>query len=360
VRCFYDGLHASELNLAPDHPLALRFPGLAGKSPGSVAPAETVAAGFAPGFAPGVLQERAYFEVWEVKKDATTGREEPVLTRGGYLDPLTFIPAVAVNLEQVGNDFEAVPPRHIQAIADAALEWFRVNSAAKERLRSNLISVIHRSGHDPEGEDKQDELTPRRYFWDRAPEARMQFVDGNPEIYRVGFEELKRLEDEIDELGDQPLLPTMSITQQEAAQRAGKAQSRLQWEARRLVDALELAMDFTMQWMGLPPGSGGSLVVKWDELLLTQSVAMGDVLELGKQRFVGRRTVVHEARRRAVLDPERTVDEVIQEVEQEMPDPADMEARIMELEARLEEMRAGRGGGAVGESEPEPSEEAVS
>jgi hypothetical protein len=338
VRVFYDGLDPAEDTFPPGHPRVL---------PGRERSEEL-------GGAVGATDPRryTYFEVYELRKTAE-GQEIDVLISWGAIKPLTTIPVAVLNLNPQGSPFEGLPPRHVQAVAEAELEHFQNKSEARAKLSKACLSVVHRSGHTPDAAAPQDSLTVNDYFWDTDPQADMKFVEPSPATFTVASADLKRIEDRIKELSDQPLMPDSAVTTKEdAGGRAAKARSRLEWEAMRLVDALEKAMDYTMQHVGKPAGSGGSLVLNREELTMSRAGEFTEVREIRKLGVIGDRTVIEEAKRRGILNPERDTEEYIEEKEAELPRES-VEGRVVALEERMratqEEPR----------DEPAPREEAA-
>ena len=332
VRVFYDGLDPAEDMFSLDHPRAL---------PGRVRPEELAGV-----IGPSDPRRFAYFELYEIQKDKE-GKEIDVLIGWGPIKPLTTIPVAVLNLNPQGSPFEGLPPRHVQAVAEAELEHFRKKSEADEKLSKSCLSVVFRSGHTPVETSPQNSLTVHDYFWDNPEGADMKFVEPSSSTFTVASADLKRIEDRVKELSDQPLLPDSSVTTKEdAGGRAAKARSRLEWEAMRLVDALEKAMDYTMQHVGKPAGSGGSLVLNREELTMTRAGEFTEVREIRKLGVIGDKTVIEEAKRRGILNPERDTEEYIEEKEAELPGES-VEGRVVALEERLR----------AGHERPDPSRE---
>jgi hypothetical protein len=261
----------------------------------------------------------------------------------GSMAPLNFIPLVWYQCEKRGS-FCAIPPKETQALAETTCEHFRKKSAIDSFIRTANVSVIHRSGWSPELVDPaapQNELNENRFFSSPDAQATMEFVEPKGASLLQSREDLKEVEDRAGRQAMEPLLANKGgMTATDAAIRNAKANSQLEAQLLAYIDCVETAMDYTMQWTGKAPGNGGSLLPNLSGLAIAQGGSYAEVIELFKEKVIGRVTAIKEAVRYDRLAEDTKVQDILAELKKEPgEDPA-----VADILAAIKMLRQGRPG----------------
>jgi hypothetical protein len=336
-RVFLDGLEdfeatAEQPGIPWDHP---GFEDLAGEER-----ARTV-------LPPGHELRFARWELWEDRTVKAEGGAEvklPVLVGQGAMKPWRSLPIVECNLGE-GGFFEATPPRETIAVAETTRKHFREMSAVDSFIRTANLAVVHRSGHNPPDGEDQNRLSENRFFSDPDPMAKMVFVEPEGKSLAQSRENLKETEARARRQMMEPLMAgSGDRTATEAGIVTAKANSRLESDLLKLVDALELLMDYTMQWVGKPAGSGGSLIPNLEGLAQVDPVGFDRVLKLAEQGKVDDITLLTEAKRYTVLGEDQDPEAILEKVKQQGPlgmIGEDSGEEIASLKDRLAKLEAG-------------------
>jgi hypothetical protein len=175
--------------------------------------------------------------------------------------------------------------------------------------------------------------------------AKMVFVEPEGKSLAQSRENLKETEARARRQMMEPLMAgSGDRTATEAGIVTAKANSRLESDLLKLVDALELLMDYTMQWVGKPAGSGGSLIPNLEGLAQVDPVGFDRVLKLAEQGKVDDITLLTEAKRYTVLGEDQDPEAILEKVKQQGPlgmIGEDSGEEIASLKDRLAKLEAG-------------------
>lgn len=143
----------------------------------------------------------------------------------------------------------------------------------------------------------------------RLPQgADAKVVQGSHEAVTVGRSELEALEAQMIQTGAELLVATPGQrTATEAANDAEANKSMLQRIVESFEDALDLALQYTADWIKAGDGGSVSLFKDFAAATLTDASAQM-VMQMGQLNWITKETALKEMQRRAVLTPDLDVD----------------------------------------------------
>lgn len=232
----------------------------------------------------------------------------------GIID-LPEIPVVAFYTNRTGF-FQAKPM--YEKLADLNIAHWQSASDQRNILHSARVPVLAIFGF--EGDVS---IGPNRAFvTSRGPsDADIKYIEHTGKAIEAGRDDLKDLEARMESLGLELLLPkTGNPTATGRAIDTSKAQTPLAMMANSLKDALEKAIDYMGQFIGLPPDSAGSVSVNTDfGLSLLGGADLAFLLQAVNTGQISRETFIRECIRRNVLMDDIDPDEEAERIEMETP-----------------------------------------
>lgn len=146
-----------------------------------------------------------------------------------------------------------------------------------------------------------------------------KIIQGSAESVTVGRAELDALEDQMIQTGAELLTKEpgdRSAT--EAANDAEANKSELQRIVETFEDSLDLALQYTAMWLGLPDGGNVSLYKDFLSMSMSEASAQM-VLAMQQSGLITKRTAILEQQRRGVLSPDLVPEDELEAVELEGP-----------------------------------------
>lgn len=146
-----------------------------------------------------------------------------------------------------------------------------------------------------------------------------KIIQGSAESVTVGRAELDALEDQMIQTGAELLTKQPGDrTATEAANDAEANKSELQRIVETFEDSLDLALQYTAMWLGLPDGGNVSLYKDFLSMSMSEASAQM-VLAMQQSGLITKRTAILEQQRRGVLSPDLVPEEELEAVELEGP-----------------------------------------
>lgn len=151
------------------------------------------------------------------------------------------------------------------------------------------------------------------------PNADAKVVQGSAESVTVGRSELEALEAQMIQTGAELLVAQPGQrTATEASNDAEANKSMLQRIVENFEDALDLALQFTADWLKAGEGGTVSLFKDFAASSLTDA-SMQMVVQMGQLGWITKETVLREQQRRGVLSPDLDVDNEVAKAKESEP-----------------------------------------
>ena len=214
-----------------------------------------------------------------------------------------------------GGSWEIYPP--MQDAADLQIEHYQQESALKFAEKLTAYPMLAGNGVEPErdsnGEIRPVTVGPGLCLY--APPAG-QGSGGSWQFIEPSASSLKHLSDEVDktekkmrELGRQPLTAQSgNLTRITTAYAAQKGNAAIQAWALNLQDALMRLLNYTAMWLREPGGARPIINTEFD-LSLREDDGFKHVSEMRRNGDISRAALIHEAKRRSLLDPDYDPDD---------------------------------------------------
>lgn len=242
--------------------------------------------------------------------------------------PTTGIPVVAVYTNRIGSGLGKPP---LMDLADMNIQHWQCYSDAANIHHVANVPFIFIKGITPEldanGAPKPIVISPNGTLITSNKDASAAFVEHSGSAISAGREFIKDLENRMELLGLQLTQRTTSGSQTatEASLNAAETNSRLKSFALSLQDALTYAIAFTAQFLGLPEDTKAVINTRY-ATDFTSNTTFADVLSSYEKGLIDRDTVVSEAKRRNILDPNAVINEPapkpeLPAVDASQPDP---------------------------------------
>jgi hypothetical protein len=273
-----------------------------------------------PDLAAGSPERMARFEILEEVTDAVTKTSTWMSAGSGDLAPLTFIPLVPFCTKPTGY-FRARPP--LLNLAESNLEHFRKKSDLDNIMHVVNVPMLYRKGHRPDPD--QSGIGAGRMLWDSSDLADAKYIEHNGAAIKAAMLDLAGIEERMRSQALEPTLPkTGNLTATSDALRESKATSRLEAWALLYGDAIELVLDYMMQWQGKPPGSGGCVEVDRDiGVALGGNQGFAQVFELAQSLGLSQeqtaRFMLQEAKRYGTISVDWKIDDLLADMKTAPP-----------------------------------------
>jgi hypothetical protein len=276
----------------------------------------------------------ATFRIYERQ---TTGRKAQgaswqVVSEGPVtLGVIPLVPFITGKRKDGGLQF--IPP--LQGVADLQIEHYQQETALKSITELTAFPMLSGNGVQPPmegGKIAPVPVGPRSVLYappnaDTGNHGEWAFIEPSAESLKFLAEQVDATENQMRELGRQPLSQSAGITVVAAASASQKASSVIQAWALGLKDCLEQCLKLTADWLSL----GVEPEVSWnlDDLDLTDDdKGPATILDARKNGDISQETLWTEFRRRGILSADFDADEEKDRLEAEAPSP-DEEADLL-------------------------------
>lgn len=274
----------------------------------------------------------ATWAVWEKQQGTSAQEDEWALIDEGQIS-IGVIPLVPfMTGRRKGKTWVFQPP--MRDAAELQIEHYQQENGLKNAKNLTAFPMLAGNGVDPEvGEDGQPVpliVGPSTVLYTgssaEGSPGSWQFVEPSATSLRFLAEDIKDTAKELRELGRQPLTAQSgNLTVVTTAFAAQKGNSAIQAWALNLKGALECALGFTAMWLRIE-ATDISVTINTDfDIGLGDDDTFDKVLELYRDGSVSREHVIHEAKRRGIIDkdydPEADLEAIIQEIEDRNRDP---------------------------------------
>lgn len=253
------------------------------------------------------------------------------------LDEIPFAVAYANRV----NQLESTPP--LEEVAHLNLQAYRVASDLSNQLHLAAVPRLHYFGVPAE----LDEITAGPDSAMALPvDARVEFTEPGGTSYQYQFQQLERIENQINQLGLAAVLGQKMAAETAQAKSIERSQgdAALMTVALQLQDLIDNCLRFHAAFLGLP--QAGSSMVNTD--FVSQRLSPQEIAELGKLRVAG--DITQETLLIQLADGEIFHDDF--DVDQEIEaTAAQQQARLEARESQLEQ--------AVSQLPGQPSTEEV-
>ena len=270
----------------------------------------------------------AMFEVWQ--RQATNRRGLAAQWRRTEFGPITIgiIPIVPfITGRRKGASWVFVPP--LLGAVDLQIELYQQETALKIAKETVAFPMLAGNGVTPpmvDGAPAPVPVGPKAVlyappFGENGQHGEWKYVVVDAAGLKFLADEIKATEQQIRELGRQPLLASAGITVVSAAYAAQKATTLLQSWAIGLKDTLEQALKITAMWLN----DTSEPTINWniEDLDLAQSdeVAVNTLLDARKNGDLSQETFWAQLKRRSILSPDFDAEAERQALIDEMNDP---------------------------------------
>jgi hypothetical protein len=239
------------------------------------------------------------------------GKENWVVIQGPTALTVGFIPLVPfVTGKRQGSSWRVRPP--MKDAADLQVDLYQQENGLKNAKTLTAFPMLAADGVDPpigdDGNLAHLEVGPSTVLFGGAGEGgggSWKYVEPAATSLRFLADDIKDCIQQLRELGRQPLTAQSgNLTRITTAVAAEKANSAVQAWALNLQDALELAFLYTAAWLRITtPSVQVDINVDFD-LSYGEDDTFGQVLLMGvgDAPLISREAVLHEAKRRGILD----------------------------------------------------------
>lgn len=264
-----------------------------------------------------VLVPGAY-ELWEFVEEPKAGW---ILKESGEMKPLDEIPLVLFKPGEEITYMTSDPP--LEDLAYLNVAHWQSSSDQRNILHYARVPILFGKLIGEEGKEPNEiPIAPTRMIVSRHADADLKFIEHSGAAIESGRQDLIDLEDRMSLYGLQLLMPrTGDITATDRALSSAENDSTLKSWALMFQDAVEQALYFTAQWMGMKGDVGGQVVVN-SEFRLMQAPDADVLLRASIAKVLPIRVVVEEFIRRGMIsdsiDPVAVEKEMKKEIEEQM------------------------------------------
>jgi hypothetical protein len=263
--------------------------------------------------------EPGKYQLWEYQEgpDVKTGW---VIIEADTMEPLKEIPLVLFKPGEELTFITADPP--LEDLAYLNVAHWQSSSDQRNILHYARVPILFGKLIGEEGkEPDQIPIAPTRMIVSRHEGADLKFVEHSGAAIESGRQDLADLEDKMSLYGLQLLMPrTGDITATDRALSSAENDSTLKSWALMFQDAVEQALYFTAQLIGLKGDVGGEATVH-SEFRLMESADADVLLRAAIAKVIPIRVAIEEFIRRGMisdtLDPKALETEMKKEIEEE-------------------------------------------
>lgn len=261
------------------------------------------------------------FELYEKRVVRKGAKPKWVLVDGGPMG-LDYIPIVPFYTAKESLA-EGKPP--LEDLAYLNVEHFQSSADQRSILtvaRFPILAVSGATNADPNGQPVV--IGPKKWLSVADPQGRIYYVEHAGNAIAAGRTDLEDIEDQMASYGSEFLRkrPGASSATGRALDSAEAISPLMGW-GMDFKDALELALQYTADWLKLGAGKGGTVVYQ-----IKPDVSVGeskelDVLDSARdRRDISRKAYLSELQRRDILSPEFDEEKDKAEIDKEPPPDA--------------------------------------
>lgn len=231
---------------------------------------------------------------WQVWAPNETGDEWHVESEG--TTSLDCIPLVTFYAGKRTGLMECKPP--LTDLAHLNVAHWQSSSDQRNVLTVSRFPILAASGVPA---DQKVNIGPNNFLTTEAPEGKWYYVEHTGAAIAAGQTDLSSLEDQMATYGAEYMRKKPGDeTATGRALDAAESSSYLAATVRDFQDCIELAMQYTADWLGLE--EGGSAKVNADvDLSEADAAELDALLKMRAQRDISRKTLLDEMQKRAVL-----------------------------------------------------------
>lgn len=262
--------------------------------------------------------ERGSFQLWELQRQK--GKKEKWVKIDEGPMGLDYIPLICYYTAHDGL-CEGKPV--LEDLAYINVEHWQSSSDQRNILTVARFPMLAVSGATANDGDSPVVIGPKKWLSVADPQGRIYYVEHAGKAIEAGAKDLETLEDQMASYGAEFLRKRPgSASATGRALDSAEAISPLQAMAIDFKDALELALQYTADWLKLGDKKGGSVVFE-----VKSDITIGDGKELDvldsarARRDISRVTLLTELKRRDILSEEFDADKDLEAIEKEPPGP---------------------------------------
>lgn len=291
----------------------------------------------------------ATFTVYEQRATSRANRTQWVIVDSGQISIGVIALVPFITGRRKGGSWCFVPP--MQDAADLQIEHYQQETALKSIKELTAFPMLAGNGVTPQtdeaGNVEMVPVGPRAVLF--APPASVEngthgswaFIEPSASSLKFLADDVKATEQQLRELGRQPLTATAGITVVVAALASQKASSAVQAWAFALKDALEQAMRYTAMWLNLPATDAPAVRVFTDfDVGLHDEAGPTTLTEARQNGDLSQRTYWAELKRRSILSADFDADAEEEALLAEMPGDDAEQAEVDALAEDTEDLAA--------------------
>ncbi len=231
---------------------------------------------------------------WELWAPDEKGEEWHVEDEGatalGYVPLVTFYAGKRTGL------MECKPP--LTDLAHLNVAHWQSSSDQRNVLTVSRFPILAASGVNA---DQKVNIGPNNFLTTEAAEGKWYYVEHTGAAIKAGAEDLSALEDQMSTYGAEFMRKRPGDeTATGRALDSAESSSYLASTVRDFQDCVELAMQYTADWLGLD--EGGSVRINADvDLSEADAAELDALLKMRAQRDISRKTLLDEMQKRSVL-----------------------------------------------------------
>ena len=268
----------------------------------------------------------ATWEIWKKneKSTATVKKEDWSKEQEGTISigVIPFVPFIAGRRK--GNSWQFMPP--MQRAAELQVEYYQQENSLKSIKNSAAFPILSGNGISPDigedGEPKRLVVGPKTVLYapneGQTTQASWAFVE--PEAQSLTFlaSDLKEIGKELRELGRQPLTAQSgNLTVVTTAFAAQKGHTAIQAWCFNLKDALENALYYTCLWLKITDDKAEVNINTDFDIGIGDDESFKDVIDLYKEDVISRDQLIHEGKRRGIIDKDYDPDDDLEKILEE-------------------------------------------
>lgn len=209
---------------------------------------------------------------------------------------LNYIPLVTFYAGKRSGLMECKPP--LTDLAHLNVAHWQSSSDQRNVLTVSRFPILAASGV---SSDQKVNIGPNNFLTTEAPEGKWYYVEHTGAAIKAGAEDLNALEDQMATYGAEFMRKRPG--DQTATGRAldsAEASSYLASTVRDFQDCVELALQYSADWLGLD--EGGSVRINTNvDLSEADTAELDALLKMRAQRDISRKTLLDEMQKRSVL-----------------------------------------------------------
>jgi len=252
----------------------------------------------------------ATYTVWERQDRTGPGEDEWLVIEGPAPISIGIVPMVPfLTGRRIGQSWQIHPP--MRDAADLQIDLYQQENALKNAKTFTAFPMLSADGVDPQmGEDGKPmtiAVGPKTVLYggaatDGRAGGSWGFIEPSATSLTFLAEDIKDTIKELRELGRQPLTAQSgNLTVVTTAFAAQKGNSAIQAWALNLKDALERALQITAMWLRIDGEATVAISTDFD-LGFGDDESFTHILAMYQAGTISREQLVHEAKRREIID----------------------------------------------------------